>query len=137
VVAFSQDPYAAAPQPGNGDVTRSGAAAIGMGQTGYAYIPTSCAKGAKCKLVLALHGCLQYADSIGTTFVDHSYLNQYADTNNLVVLYPQATADTTFTNPKGCWDWWGYLGAGDTGYATKSGPQMVTVMNEVQALGGR
>jgi len=61
---------------------------------------------------------------------------QYADTNKLVVLYPQAEPDTTFTNPKGCWDWWGYLGGADTGYATRSGPQMVTVMNMVHALGG-
>jgi poly(3-hydroxybutyrate) depolymerase len=136
VQAFSQDPYAVAPQPGNGDVTRSGAAAIGMGPTGYVYIPQTCAGGQRCRLVVALHGCLQTASQIGTTFVTDSYLNQYADTNKLVVLYPQAEPDTTFTNPKGCWDWWGYLGPGDTGYATRSGPQMVTVMNMVHALGG-
>jgi poly(3-hydroxybutyrate) depolymerase len=134
--AFSQDPYAVAPQPGNGDVTRSGAAAIGMGPTGYVYIPQTCAGGQKCRLVVSLHGCLQTASQIGTTFVTDSYLNQYADTNKLVVLYPQAEPDTIFANPKGCWDWWGYLGPGDTGYATRNGPQMVTVMNMAHALGG-
>jgi len=33
-----------------------------------------------------------------------------ADTNGIVVLYPQAEGtDNGFTqNPEGCWDWWGY-----------------------------
>lgn len=136
VRAFSQDPYATAPRPGAGDVTRTGAAAVGMGKTGYVYVPTSCSKGQKCRLVLSLHGCLQTADQIGTTFVTDSYLNQYADSNRLIVLYPQATPDNVFGNPKGCWDWWGYLGADDANYATRSGPQMTTVMNMVTALGG-
>ena len=137
VTSFSQDPYAAPAAPGIGDVTRSGAAAIGMGPTGYLYTPQNCAKGAKCKVVVALHGCQQTATQIGTTFVDRSGLHPYADTNNFVVLYPQATPDPVFGNPKGCWDWWGYLGPGDVDrYATKQGPQMQTVMNMVSALGG-
>lgn len=136
LLAFSQDRYAVPPRPGAGDVTRTGAAAIGMGPTGYAYVPQVCARHVTCRLVVALHGCLQTASQIGTTFVTDAYLDQYADTNRLVVLYPQAEPDTTFTNPKGCWDWWGYLGAADGGYATRSGPQMVTVMNMVRALGG-
>jgi poly(3-hydroxybutyrate) depolymerase len=136
VQAFSQNPYATAPQPGAGDVTRTGAAAIGMGQTGYLYVPNGCANGQKCRVVVSLHGCLQTAVQGGTTFVTDSYLNQYADTNKLVILYPQATPDTTFGNPKGCWDWWGYLGANDGNYATRNGPQMTTVMNMVTALGG-
>ena len=136
VVSFSQDPYAAPAAVGAGDVTRSGAAAIGMGPTGYAYVPSSCAGGNPCKLVVALHGCRQTAGEIGTTFVEKSGLNQFADTNSLVVLYPQATRDDSFGNPKGCWDWWGYLGPNDDHYATRSGPQMATVMSMVRALGG-
>ena len=136
VTAFSQDPYAVPASAGLGDVTRTGAAAIGMGQTGYLYTPTTCAKGSKCAVVLALHGCQQTADQIGTTLVDKSGLNAYADTNSFVVLYPQATPDSAFGNPKGCWDWWGYLGPNDADYATRRGPQMATVMNMVAALGG-
>ncbi len=136
VMPFSQDPYAATAATGAGDPTRSGAAAIGMGSTGYAYVPSSCADGAPCSLVVALHGCRQTAGEIGTTFVERSGLNQYADTNKFVVLYPQARIDETFGNPKGCWDWWGYLGANDGDYATRDGKQMVTVMNMVRALGG-
>jgi poly(3-hydroxybutyrate) depolymerase len=137
VSAFSQDPYAVPAVPGNGDLTQTGAAAIGMGRTGYLYTPASCASGAKCKVVVALHGCLQTADQVGTTFVERSGLNAYADTNNFVVLYPQATPQSgAIVNPKGCWDWWGYLGAGDVDYANKLGPQMKTVMKMVTALGG-
>ncbi len=136
VTAFSQDPYATPASPGLGDVTRTGAAAIGMGRTGYLYTPSTCAKGNKCAVIVALHGCQQTADQIGTTFVDKSGLNAYADTNGFVVLYPQATPDPVFGNPKGCWDWWGYLGPGDVDYTTHRGPQMATVMNMVTALGG-
>lgn len=136
VTAFAQDPYAAPPAPGVGDVTRSGAAAIGMGSTGYLYAPSSCLRGAKCDVVLALHGCQQTGDQIGTTFVERSGLNADADTNGLVVLYPQAALDASFGNPKGCWNWWGYLGPGDTDYATERGPQMKTVMNMVTAIAG-
>jgi dienelactone hydrolase len=136
VTEFSQDPYAVPPSPGVGDVTRTGAAAIGMGSTGYLYTPVACASGAPCKVVVALHGCQQTAEQIGRTFVDRSNLNGYADTNRFVVLYPQARPDATLGNPKGCWDWWGYLGPGDVDYATKRGPQMATVMNMVSALSG-
>ena len=46
LTAFSQDRYAVPPVAGNGDVTRTGAAAIGMGGTGYVYTPDTCANGA-------------------------------------------------------------------------------------------
>lgn len=81
-------------------------------------VPRTCNNQQKCRLVLSLHGCLQTADQIGKTVVTDAYLNQYADSNKLVVLYPQATPDDTF------------------GYATRSGPQMITTMNMVHALGG-
>jgi poly(3-hydroxybutyrate) depolymerase len=136
VLAFPQDSYAAPASVGAGDTTRSGAGAIGMGSTGYAYVPSSCADGAPCSLVVALHGCRQTAGEIGTTFVERSGLNQYADSNRFVVLYPQARIDESFGNPKGCWDWWGYLGPNDGDYATRDGKQMQTVMNMVSALGG-
>ena len=34
---------------------------------------------------------------------------RWADTNTLIVLFPQTA--TTPLNPQGCWDWWGYTGA--------------------------
>ncbi len=135
VTTVDQDRYAVPATPGASNPALTGAEAIGMGRTGYLYTPASCTTGT-CKLVVALHGCKQTAEQIGRTFVDRSYLNEYADTNGLVVLYPQARPDATFGNPNGCWDWWGYLGAADGDYATKNGPQMRTIMNMVTALGG-
>ncbi|RKN41104.1 PHB depolymerase family esterase [Micromonospora endolithica] len=105
---------------------------LSMDSNGFAYVPSSCAAGQSCRLLVALHGCLQGAGKVGTAFVDRANLNQYADTNRLIVLYPQAT--TSAVNPNGCWDWWGYLGA--TNYPIKGGAQLETIMNMVRRLDG-
>jgi hypothetical protein len=66
---------------------------------GYEYVLGACADGAACKMALALHGCTMSAADIGDAFIDDTYLNQYADTNNLVILYPQvSTTDLTATH---------------------------------------
>lgn len=124
MISFNQNTYA----PGGS------ASAVGLGPLGYEYVPGSCSAGAACRLVLALHGCAQNTTDVGTAFLDDTSLNQYADTNNLVVLYPQVSATNT-ADPLGCWDWWGYL-AHDTNYAQKSGAQMTALMNMVAANGG-
>lgn len=108
------------------------AAALDLSGSGFAYVPQSCSAGAACRLVVALHGCSQGYDSVGTAFVDRANLNQYADTNGMIVLYPQATSGAS--NPYGCWDWWGYLGA--TNYPIQGGAQIESIMNMVSALGG-
>lgn len=123
--SFSQSQY----------VPGGSAAAISMGSTGYVYVPTTCRSGASCRLMVALHGCEMNTATIGQSFIADSYLNNYADTNKMIVLYPQASA-TAVINPLGCWDWWGYLGAGDAGYATRAGVQVTAIMNMVHALGG-
>jgi poly(3-hydroxybutyrate) depolymerase len=107
------------------------AAAVGLGPYGYEYVPGSCAAGASCRLVLALHGCQQNRAAVGGAFITDTYLNQYADTNDLVILYPQVSS----ASPLGCWDWWGYL-ANDANYAQKSGTQMSAVMAMIHASGG-
>ena len=121
--SFSQDLYA----PGGN------AQALSMDNTGLLYTPPACAAGAACKLVVALHGCLSGQYLLGDEFPELANLDTYADTNNLVVLYPQAIASVVPVNPEGCWDWWGYDGPN---FAVKSAPQMVTIMNMVTALGG-
>ncbi|WP_418960714.1 poly(3-hydroxybutyrate) depolymerase [Streptomyces tritici] len=123
---FDQNPYA----PGGA------ARAISMDDQGFVYTPDSCEQGAVCRIVVALHGCKQgYSyQGFGTTFVDKAYLNEYADTNGLIVLYPQAVATTSLENPNGCWNWWGYLG--DADYARHGGDQIETIMAMVRALGG-
>ena len=121
--SFDQDRYA----------PRGNAPALSMGGNGLLYTPPSCAGGAPCKLVVALHGCLSGEYLLGDEFPRLANLDTYADTNNLVILYPQAAASVIPVNPEGCWDWWGYDGAN---FALKSAPQMVTIMNMVHALGG-
>jgi poly(3-hydroxybutyrate) depolymerase len=108
------------------------AAALDMSGSGFAYVPRSCATGSACRLLVALHGCGQGYDSVGTAFVDRANLDQYGDTNDMIVLYPQVTSGPS--NPYGCWDWWGYLGA--TNYPIHGGAQIETIMNMVGALGG-
>ncbi len=118
LVQFDQGRYA----PGGN------AAAIGMGREGFAYVPRACETG-PCKLMVTLHGCYQYYGLVGNALMDKGYLNEYADTNRMIVLYPQATTMTG--NPRGCWDWWGYQSAQ---YPLKSGPQMAAVVAMVKAL---
>jgi poly(3-hydroxybutyrate) depolymerase len=118
LVQFDQNAYA----PGGN------AAAISMGREGFAYVPRACETG-PCKLMVTLHGCYQYFGLVGNALMDKGYLNEYADTNNMIVLYPQATTMTG--NPRGCWDWWGYQ---SPQYALKTGPQMTAVVNMVKAL---
>ena len=124
MISFNQNTYA----PGGS------AAAAGLGPTGYEYVPGACASGTACRLVLALHGCEQNTTDVGSAFIDDTYLNQYADTNDLVILYPQVSA-TNAANPLGCWDWWGYL-PNDADYAQKAGAQMTAVVDMVTANGG-
>ncbi len=106
----------------------------GMSYYGYAYVPASCSSGAECKVHVSFHGCKQSAAAIGTAYYTKSGLNEYADTNNMIVLYPQTVATTvTPLNPNGCWDWWGY---GSTHYADKQGPQIAAVRAMLNRLAG-
>ncbi len=62
----------------------------------------------------------------------------YAERNNIVVLYPQAQNTEGVSgisgNPSGCWDWWGYNGAG---YWRKDAPQIRIIWKFVEALNRR
>lgn len=103
-----------------------------LAQTGYAYVPQSCTEGTQCQVHISFHGCNQYADAVGKAYVEQTGLNRWADTNNIVVFYPQ-TRKSLFMplNPQGCWDWWGYT---DEHYATRDGAQINAVMAIVDAL---
>jgi poly(3-hydroxybutyrate) depolymerase len=101
----------------------------GMASTGYAYVPANCAAGQSCKLHVAFHGCKQNVATVGTAFYQNAGYNRWADTNNIIVLYPQAT--TTTANPNGCWDWWGY---DDVNFPAKSGGQMVAIKTMIDRI---
>jgi poly(3-hydroxybutyrate) depolymerase len=112
----------------------------GLDSTGWLYVPNSCAKGEACRLHVALHGCKQgqsYSPAywpggatFGKTFIEHAGYDAWADSNHLVILYPQAVS-VLFRNPNGCWDWWGYTG-GD--YATRDGVQIHAIRAMVDRL---
>lgn len=103
-----------------------------LAQYGYLYVPTACASGNNCRLHVSFHGCRQDASQVGDAFIRYTGLNEYADSNQLVILYPQVekSAMSPF-NPNGCWDWWGYSGED---YATNAGAQIKAVKQLVDAL---
>ncbi len=56
---------------------------------------------------MCFHGCLQSRQKLGREFALNSGYNQVADSNNMIILYPQIKGDR-LTNPYDCWDWIGY-----------------------------
>jgi hypothetical protein len=118
-IQFDQTPYTA----GN----------AGMDSTGWLYVPASCAAGTQCRLHVALHGCAQTQGQIGDKFVKNTGYTRWADTNNIIVLFPQAKVDNashatsasgSLANPNGCWDWIGWYGSN---FAQKAGTQMAAI----------
>ncbi|MBX3619678.1 MAG: hypothetical protein KF891_06795 [Rhizobacter sp.] len=112
----------------------------GMAATGWVYVPAACASGTQCRLHVALHGCQQNVATIGDKFVRNTGYTRWADTNNIVVLFPQTRVDNTshataasgsLANPNGCWDWVGWYGSN---FAKKSGTQMAAIKAMVDKL---
>jgi poly(3-hydroxybutyrate) depolymerase len=120
----------------NFDQTPYGGGSNDLDTNGYLYVPNTCAGGTQCRLIVALDGCVQAQANIGTKFITEAGLNKYADTNNLLILYPYQVSSSTPSNPNACWDWWGYE---TTTYALKSGPQMAAIkkmVDQIQSGGG-
>ncbi|NWK94358.1 depolymerase [Sphingobium lactosutens] len=117
-VAFDQSQYAGA--------------LTGMASKGYVYVPASCQQAsAKCALHVVFHGCLQSADTVGDAVYGRLGYNEWADSNGIIILYPQVDKSMIPYNPQGCWDWWGYSGLN---FQTKGGPQLSVVHAMVQQL---
>ncbi|MEO7335016.1 MAG: prolyl oligopeptidase family serine peptidase [Caldimonas sp.] len=112
---------------------------LSMSSSGSVFVPKSCAQGQTCGLVLAMHGCQQQASLIGNRWVGQAGINEWADTNRLVVVYPDTIASSAPnpTNPNACFDWWGYSNQSDPNYALKSGLQMSVLYAMVQRVTGR
>lgn len=102
-----------------------------MADTAYVYVPKACADGQPCRVHVAIHGCAQSAAVVGDKFYTDTGYNQWADTNNLLVLYPQVDKSLIPFNPQGCWDWFGYTGLN---YAVKSAVQMQAIKSMVDTL---
>jgi poly(3-hydroxybutyrate) depolymerase len=106
------------------------AQASGLADEAYLYVPPACrASDAHCKVHVAIHGCEQSSEVVGQRFVTETGYNEWADTNGLLVLYPQISKSVS--NSSGCWDWWGYSGSD---YAKRSGPQMKAIRAMIQRL---
>jgi len=110
---------------------------LSVSPKGFAYIPTGCQgtkenEDEKCKIHVSFHGCLQTTSDVGDKYYAHGGFNEWAEANNIVVVYPQAVKSNFMpTNPNGCWDWWGYV---NQNYAVKDGPQLQMVRNMMLSL---
>jgi len=107
-------------------------ASHGLGSSGVAYVPADCRALQGCRVHVIFHGCNQQREKVGDTFVREAGFPAWADSNRLVLLFPQVT--TTTVNPQACWDWWGYTGRD---YLTRNGPQIEAVRRMLDRLSGR
>ena len=107
---------------------------LSLGETGYVFVPKDCEDGRTCRVHIALHGCKQDAGDIGRRFIEDTGYNGWADTNRIIVLYPQTEASLYLpSNPEACWDWWSYVDHEDS-YVTKSGSQIRAIKAMLDAL---
>lgn len=126
-----------------------------MSPYGYAYVPQAVEEGARARVHIALHGCKQgynYVNYVngrpdsrnvppyGNRYVTTTGYNHLADSNNLIVLYPQAqgTDDGATQNPDGCWDWWGYTSPDprQPDYYSRNAIQIQAIHGMLARLGG-
>ncbi|MCL1825018.1 MAG: PHB depolymerase family esterase [Betaproteobacteria bacterium] len=109
------------------DQSRFAAREASMDDTAYVYIPAACRAGG-CRIHVAFHGCRQNVVTVGEDWVRQSGYNEWAETNRLLVLYPQTS---NAGNPNGCWDWWGYT---SSVYHTRAAPQIGAVWKMIERL---
>jgi poly(3-hydroxybutyrate) depolymerase len=108
-----------------------GTASLSLADNGYVFVPRDCEAGEACRVHIALHGCQQDVGEIDRRFIDQTGYNSWADTNRIIILYPQT--QVSFFNQNACWDWFGYIGYDDS-YVTKSGGQIRAIKAMLDAL---
>ncbi len=107
-----------------------------MSDDAYLYVPKAC-ETETCRVHIAFHGCQQGADHIGDRYYSTTGYNEMADTNKIIVLYPQAHRSQPIPfNPRGCWDFWGYSSEDPSNldFYTKNSSQMSAIMAMVKRL---
>lgn len=106
----------------------------GLANIGHLYVPAACNK-ESCRVHVVFHGCTQEDGRIGNRFYTTTGYNEIADSNRIVVLYPQIRSDPR-RNPQGCWDFWGYSSKDPVNpdYYTKNAPQMSAIHAMLQRL---
>lgn len=103
---------------------------VGLADTGYLYVPAACqTKTRPCRVHVVFHGCQQYAGRVGDAVYRHGGYNEWAETNRIIVLYPQTQATMLPFNPKGCFDWWGLSDSlpRNADFARKTGYQISAI----------
>ena len=112
----------------------------GMAATGWVYVPAACSSGTICRVHVALHGCQQNFATIGDKFIRNTGYTRWADSNRIVVLFPQTRVDSSsrptaasgsLANANGCWDWIGWYGSN---FAQRSGSQQAAIKAMVDQL---
>ncbi|KXT05833.1 hypothetical protein AC578_1107 [Pseudocercospora eumusae] len=116
--------------------------AIGLADTGFIYVPRKCKRNqALCRLHVALHGCTMSYEQIGGKFMQDTGYLSWAESNNIIVIFPQATVDKTLRKiwngteyPGGalaCFDWVGWVGENAD---QRGGVQMIAIVSMVKKL---
>ena len=121
-----------------GDFVDGKAIDAGLADEAYVYVPRDC-RNTSCRIHVAFHGCRQSSAQIGRRFVDGAGYNRWADSNRIIVLYPQTVPRyglaigswKWMSNPLACWDWWGYSGRT---YPTRDGVQIRAVRAMLERL---
>ncbi len=81
-----------------------GASLSSIADKGYMYVPTACQSGSntECRLHVSFHGCGQTEDETGAVYAQHAGFNAWAESNNIVVLYPYVkVSEHVPMNPNG------------------------------------
>ncbi|WP_083340928.1 poly(3-hydroxybutyrate) depolymerase [Chromobacterium amazonense] len=118
----------------------------GLSDIGHIYIPAACRK-ESCRAHVVFHGCTQQDNGndksigmgmgmgMGNRFYTSTGYNELADSNRIVVLYPQIRSNPMH-NPQGCWDFWGYSSKdpANPDYYAKNAPQMSAIRAMVDRL---
>jgi poly(3-hydroxybutyrate) depolymerase len=102
-----------------------------MSDHGFAYIPENCFR-KSCRVHVELHGCWQIEENIGLKYVKHTGMNELAESNDLIILYPQLTHNDD-VNPGECWNTHGYYQR-PYDYMGKSGEQNDSIYQAVMGL---
>jgi poly(3-hydroxybutyrate) depolymerase len=104
-----------------------------MADFGYVFYPNEClVDGVSCKVHVVMHGCVQNEQAVFLGLVNYSGFNEYAVTNQLIIVYPQANA-VFGKNLAGCWDVGIQAGSAEN-YATNEGTQPKAIKAMVDRL---
>jgi len=95
---------------------------------GVLYVPTGCRqKPETCRVHIHYHGCIANDWKQRLMWINNLDLNEYAEANKIILVYPQDAGDAHTGN--GCWNW-GFMGD-DPKFDTKKSLQLRMVINMV------